>query len=238
MSPKLPFILCLIFVLALLLTTVSISAFAEESKLKKSIVINRLITKRNLEKRLLEDQNRSNLKGLVTGNPRYKKNLNIEKLTQNQKILYQECRNAGITDNAQMANVFAQVELESGFVPKNEIRAGAWQGWLLNLQNRYWNTGYFGRGLIQLTWYGNYQKMGDLIGVDLVNNPNLANDITNASKIACIGMKNGSFTGIKLDDYINQDIISYYQARRIVNSLDKASQIHTRSMDWYNELIN
>ena len=238
MSTKLPFILCLIFVLALLLTTVSISAFAEESKLKKSIVINRLITKRNLEKRLLEDQNRSNLKGLVTGNPRYKKNLNIEKLTQNQKILYQECRNAGITDNAQMANVFAQVELESGFVPKNEIRAGAWQGWLLNLQNRYWNTGYFGRGLIQLTWYGNYQKMGDLIGVDLVNNPNLANDITNASKIACIGMKNGSFTGIKLDDYINQDIISYYQARRIVNSLDKASQIHTRSMDWYNELIN
>ena len=32
---------------------------------------------------------------------------------------------------------------------------------------------YFGRGIIQLTWYDNYKKYGDLIGVDLANNPDL-----------------------------------------------------------------
>jgi hypothetical protein len=211
-----------------------------KSKIIRSVLIKKLINNR-IEKIKIKELKVDEVKKLEADklvNIRYRQNLNIDFLNDNQKILYNECRKSGITDNAQMSNVFAQVELESGFVPKNEIRAGAWQIWLVNLQNRYWNSGYFGRGLIQLTWQGNYQKMGDLIGVDLVNNPELANDIVNASKIACIGMKNGSFTGKKLDDYINQDMISYYQARRIVNSLDKADKININSMNWYNKLTS
>jgi predicted chitinase len=53
---------------------------------------------------------------------------------------------------------------------------------------RYGNTeseGYKfrGRGLNQLTFKGNYIKYGKLVGADLVNNPDLANDITIATKI-------------------------------------------------------
>ena len=55
----------------------------------------------------------------------------------------------------------------------------------------YYNLGldkkglpYFGRGLIQLTGKGNYQYFGDIIGVDLVNNGDLALDENNSYNIA------------------------------------------------------
>ena len=43
-----------------------------------------------------------------------------------------------------------------------------------NLDKR--NLPYFGRGAIQLTWKENYKTYGDIIGVDLVNNPEKALD--------------------------------------------------------------
>lgn len=43
---------------------------------------------------------------------------------------------------------------------------------------------YFGRGLIQLTGKANYQKYGDLIGVDLVNDGDKALEPNNSYKIA------------------------------------------------------
>lgn len=59
-----------------------------------------------------------------------------------------------------------------------------------NKQN-YYNLGidknglpYFGRGLIQLTGKSNYKKYGDKIGVDLVNNGNLALEPKNSYNIA------------------------------------------------------
>lgn len=43
---------------------------------------------------------------------------------------------------------------------------------------------YRGRGMIQLTGKNNYEKFGKMIGVDLVSNPDLANDPAVAQKIA------------------------------------------------------
>ena len=51
---------------------------------------------------------------------------------------------------------------------------------------------YRGRGLIQLTFKSNYKKYGDLAGVDVVNNPEMANDPEVATKLAVAYIKSKS----------------------------------------------
>ena len=48
---------------------------------------------------------------------------------------------------------------------------------------------YRGRGYFQLTGKANYQKYGDMLGIDLVNNPDLANDPKIAADIAIAYIK-------------------------------------------------
>ena len=49
---------------------------------------------------------------------------------------------------------------------------------------------YRGRGYIQLTGRSNYTRAGEALGLDLVNNPDLASDPANAAKIATYFWKN------------------------------------------------
>jgi putative chitinase len=50
---------------------------------------------------------------------------------------------------------------------------------------------YRGRGLNQLTGRANYKKYGDALGYDLINNPDLLNDIKVASDVAILFFQNG-----------------------------------------------
>jgi len=84
---------------------------------------------------------------------------------------------------------------------------------------------YYGRGFIQLTYGGNYDKVGKLINLDLYNNPDLALDPANAAKIAVVGLTQGVFTGKKLSHYFNDDAEDWVNARRIVSGSDKAQLI-------------
>jgi len=59
---------------------------------------------------------------------------------------------------------------------------------------------YRGRGLIQLTGKDNYAKYGRIIGEDLVNNPDLANDPQIAKKIAVAYMQEQQKAGVNLAD--------------------------------------
>lgn len=49
---------------------------------------------------------------------------------------------------------------------------------------------YCGRGYIQITGHNNYKHYGDLIGVDLLKNPDLALDSHNAAEILALYFKN------------------------------------------------
>ena len=85
---------------------------------------------------------------------------------------------------------------------------------------------YYGRGYVQLTWLTNYKSIGKVLGVDLVNKPELALNHDIAAKIMLYGMLNGSFTGRKLFDYLRKGTTEEFkQARRIINGTDKALNI-------------
>lgn len=85
---------------------------------------------------------------------------------------------------------------------------------------------YYGRGNVQLTWQKNYAAMSKALGMGqaLVLRPELALDPAVAYKIMSFGMRNGSFTGRKLEDYI-ADQCDYVGARRIINGQDCAGKI-------------
>jgi len=92
-------------------------------------------------------------------------------------------------------------------------------------QNRYWSSGYWGRGFVHLTHLDNYRKMSKRLNLDLVNNPVLAESPVVAADILVIGMLEGIFTNLKLSDFINSQITDYTSARRVVHKLDRADLI-------------
>ena len=84
---------------------------------------------------------------------------------------------------------------------------------------------YAGRGYSMITGRYNYKFAGEQLGIDLINNPDLALQPKYAAEILVKGSMNGWFTSKKLSDYINDKGKNYYQARRVINSLDKSQLI-------------
>jgi predicted chitinase len=93
---------------------------------------------------------------------------------------------------------------------------------------------YYGRGFVQLTWKENYQRMRDLLDLDLVRKPDLALVPIPAAQIMALGMEQGTFTGKSLGDYFDGDTNDPINARRIVNGTDKAKLIaayHAKALE-------
>lgn len=98
---------------------------------------------------------------------------------------------------------------------------------------------YYGRGLVQLTWFDNYEAMSKICGVDLVNNPEEANNPKYASRILVYGMIKGSFTGRSLSSYIKYGLRQeeFINARRIINGTDKAKDISNHVYSFIHNMI-
>lgn len=84
---------------------------------------------------------------------------------------------------------------------------------------------YHGRGFVQLTWSINYMTMGDILGIDLINKPDLALEPEIAVKIMFEGMERGLFTGHKLNEYFDTDKDDPVGARYIINGTDHCFEI-------------
>lgn len=130
----------------------------------------------------------------------------------------------------QTAYILATIHHETGvrrngelqtFQPIKELRERSDSPRRAN-QDRYWLTGYYGRGLVQITWEKNYQKFG------IADTPDKALDPETAYEITSRGMREGLFTGKKLADYINGKA-DYRNARKIINGLDKADEIAAKA---------
>lgn len=84
---------------------------------------------------------------------------------------------------------------------------------------------YYGRGFVQLTWDYNYDKMGKILKVDLLKNPDLALDPVIATKIMFKGFYGGFFTGKRIENYFNDTTTDPINARRIINGVRKGETL-------------
>lgn len=93
--------------------------------------------------------------------------------------------------------------------------------WRADAEGKYW----FGRGLPQATHKANYARMGDILGIDFVADPDLMLDPEIAVAVMFEGMLpglsgKGDFTGVSLDDFLagpKEDLVG---ARRVINGVE------------------
>lgn len=108
----------------------------------------------------------------------------LQAIVVNSPILFREY---GLTTKSRVAHFLAQIAHESdGFKTVVEYASGdAYEG-RKDLGNTQKGDGrkYKGRGYIQLTGRANYATYGNLLGLDLINNPKLAEIPLNALRIA------------------------------------------------------
>jgi hypothetical protein len=130
-----------------------------------------------------------------------------------------------LKDQRWVAYLLATTRHETGytFAPVEEVGHGS--GKPYGTPDPITGKVYYGRGYVQITWKGNYQKFSTLVGEDLVNHPEYALNPSIAYKIAAYGMVHGTFTGVGFGRYIHDTTCDYIDARRIINGLDCADAI-------------
>lgn len=123
------------------------------------------------------------------------------------------------------AYLLATIRKEVGhnFTPIREIKDGSGGTIWRKYQSKYWNTGFFGRGYVQLTWRDNYATFDKLLGMGgrLLSNPDLALQHETAYKILAIGCVKGLFRkGFSLSKMLPKGVKpNYLAARQIVNGI-------------------
>ncbi len=133
----------------------------------------------------------------------------------------------GVTDPGQVAYILATTQAEVDFNARNED----------GIYSRSGACGeYCGRGYVQLTHVENYERAGQVLGIDLVHNPDLANRPDVAAKIAVLGMKNGWFTTRRLGTFIHGGTQDFTNARTIVNDSDRSQEIAAAAQRYNNVL--
>ncbi|MEP0924363.1 penicillin-insensitive murein endopeptidase [Leptolyngbya sp. ST-U4] len=144
-----------------------------------------------------------------------------------------EARRQGITNKSQIAYILATVKHETNntFQPVREAYyLGEPKAENYRQTLRYYP--FYGRGYVQLTWDYNYREYSNLLGFDLVNQPDLLMRSDISLFILIDGMKRGVFTGVSLNDYITDSNVDFFNARRIINGTDAADLIEEHAIAW------
>lgn len=154
-------------------------------------------------------------------------------------LILSECMNSEVRDRGQIAYILATAEHESHLGQwMEELDSGYRYEGRKDLGNTQPGDGpkYKGRGFVQMTGRNNYAQWSQYLDIDLLEKPQKAADPEVAAKILVMGMKNGYFTGYRLQDFINEDKQDFYHARRIVNGLDRAGQVQAIAQEYFKVL--
>jgi hypothetical protein len=117
------------------------------------------------------------------------------------------------------------VEVGRAFAPLTEKRIEGdnltdYQKKIKGFQDRYWATGYYGRGFLQHTWERNYRWLQEKLGLPLLAKPEMLNDPVVAAKaLALWWRENRCHIPAKQRDWAG--------VRRIVNG---AHMLHLNKM--------
>jgi len=163
--------------------------------------------------------------------------LNFSKLSSSQvsgfEAIFNEWDNRKFNDIRWLAYMLATVYHETAktIQPIEEYGKGKTRPYGKKLKHSgipYINPNkiYYGRGFVQLTWYENYELLGRLLKIDLINNPESCLTLEVATKVMFEGMLKassniGDFTGKCLEMYFNDVVENPIGARKIINGTDK-----------------
>lgn len=149
------------------------------------------------------------------------------------------CQKQGIIDIRQIAYILATTYHETAhtYRPIDEIGSNSYfmryEG-RKDLGNSKPGDGarFKGRGYVQITGRRNYSIYSNLMGIDLVAQPEKVKEPRIAAFILVHGFKTGAFTGRKISDYINSVRCDFVQARRVINGMDRAHLIAGYAQKW------
>lgn len=151
-----------------------------------------------------------------------------------QRAIVRECKRQGLTLNSQIAYVLATVQHETNETFK-PVREAYWLSEDWRRRNlRYYP--YYGRGYVQLTWEHNYKQYGDILGINLLDNPDRVMDPNIALFILVDGMSKGRFTSRKLGSYVNGGRTDFIGARDVVNPGDVPALIAGYAENWQRQI--
>ena len=147
-------------------------------------------------------------------------------------LIFQKCLELKVTDLRMISYILATTHWETGAYGQRYIyepvpEQGKGKNRPYGIPHKKTGKIYYGRGFVQLTWFDNYERFTKILyrlgfEVDLISNPDLALKPEIATLILVIGMRDGKFTGADLDDYFDPIKSDWYNARKIINKLDKA----------------
>lgn len=164
-------------------------------------------------------------------------NMRSEESDRIVSAVMEKAQEAGVSDPAQIAYILATIETETSFRVRGEEGHGGRHGQ------------YYGRGLVQVTHEYGYRYWSNRLGIDLMSNPEQANNLDTAASIAVYGMRDGVFANISgadntrlvrtdrgLDHYINGSRTDFAGARSIVNDSDKAQATANKAQQYLNAI--
>ena len=164
------------------------------------------------------------------------------------RLILSECAHQGVHAIPYKAYILATAYWESArtMEPVRETLADSDEKAIRRLNKHfagkdkrdYWSGGYFGRGFVQLTHEGNYEKASNFLGVDLKNAPEKALLPDIAATVLVRGMVEGWFTNYKLSDFVNEaGLLDYVGARKVVNGTDRAARIAELAVEYERALL-